>query len=223
MKRGITIAVVAIVVAIAAQAAPNIYRNEKWGFKTTYPTGWIAGELNAGALIVTAVAPPPETGVVCNTTAESIAMTKKMSQSEINKQNQQSFPPQFWLSNVYNSFSNIAFERSGQRNHPSGISVQEAIASFDTVEAGQTFRGKAHTTIFITPGTTHSMTCLTLDAKFEKYRKDFATTIDSFRKERGGLSADANAAAPSVVNVMNLDMQHLVGDAAASIGKISSK
>lgn len=209
MLKRLAIAAVALVSVASAVAAPNTYRNEKWGFSAVYPAGWIVGELNQGALAVTAIAPPPEVGVTCNTTAESIAMTQKMTQTEINKQNTEPFPPQFWLTTVYNRFANIAIERSGQRVHPSGISVQESIAAFDTVEGGQTLRAKAQTTIFITPGTTYSMTCITLASKFEKYRKDFASTIDSFRKGRGDLSADVNAAAPAVVNVLNLNMTTL--------------
>lgn len=216
MLKAITVAA-ALISAASAYAAPNIYRSEKWDFNTTYPAGWIVGEMASGPIVVTAIAPPPEVGVSCNTTAESIAMTNKMTQSEINKQNQEPFPPQFWLSNIYNTFSNITFERSGQRSHPSGINVQEAIVSFDVTEGNQTARLKAQTTIFIAPGTTYSMTCITLDAKFEKFRKDFAATTESFRKGKGGLTADANSAAPSVINVMNLDMTRLAGGAAAGV------
>jgi hypothetical protein len=217
MLKQFAVAAVAALSIGSALAAPNTYRNEKWGFNAVYPAGWIVGEMNQGALAVTAVAPPPEVGVTCNTTAESIAMTKKMTQSEINKQNSEPFPPQFWLTTVYSRFADIAIERSGQRIHPSGIAVQESIAAFNTVEGGQTFRAKAQTTIFITPGTTFSMTCITLESKFEKYRKDFAATIDSFRKGRGDLSADANAAAPSVVNVLNLELTSLASGAAEGL------
>lgn len=217
MLKRLAVAALAALTVASALAAPNAYRNKKWGFNAVYPKGWIVGELNQGAVVVTAVAPPPEVGVTCNTTAEAIAVTQKMTQSEINKQNNDPFPPQFWLTTIYSSFSNIVFERSGRRLHPSGIAVQESIAAFDIAESGQSLRAKAQTTIFITPGTTYSMTCITLAPKFEKYRKDFAATIESFRKGRGDLSADANAAAPSVINVLNLNLTGLAGGAADGV------
>lgn len=175
--------------SVAAWAAPNAYRNEKWGFSNVYPDGWIVGEAPSGTPVVSAIAPPPERGVACNTTAEKFATTSNMSQSDINKANNVAFGLPWWLGNVYQRFSDIKFEKNEQRIHPSGISVQEAIATFNTVEGGKTFRTKAHTAIFFTPGKTYSTTCLTLEDKFAKYRNDFAKTIDSF-ETRGGLSAD---------------------------------
>jgi hypothetical protein len=213
MLKFISAAALAAAFAVSSWAAT--YKNSTWGFTASFPDGWLIGEMQ-GPLVATALAPPPESGVLCNMTAEKIALTQKMTQSEINKQNSEGFPPQWWLTNVFSTFQKVTFEKTGQRIHPSGISVQESIAALDVLEGGQTFRAKGHTVIFITPGVTYSMTCLTLETKFETYRKVFASAIDSFRKG-GGLSADLNAAAPAVINVLNLDIQSLGGAASDGV------
>lgn len=163
-------------------AAPAVeIKNAQWGFRSTYPAGWVVQQGSTGPIYVSAAPPAPETLVRCNTTAETVAETQVISQARLNAGLSTPVPPEFWSQQVFGRFQKVKVESNGSRLHPSGVQVQEAVVSYDDLVSGKTVRGRTSTTIFVTPGATFSLSCNAQVEKFTKYKTDFAAIVASFR------------------------------------------
>jgi hypothetical protein len=196
--------------ASVAAAASNEVTNSQWGFRTTYPASWVVQQGTAGPIYVSAAPPAPETLVRCNTTAEKSDETRTYTQSKLNEGLGQSMGADFWSKQVFGRFQNVQIESHASRRHPSGIQVQQAVASYDDQVQGETVRGRTSSTIFVTPGATFSISCNAQAGKYAKYKNDFAKLVDSFRLSDTN-TVDAGATASPVAFSSTLKTEAAAG------------
>lgn len=182
---------VAASILLAGSAAAETVVNDQWGFAIDVPAGWEVRQGVGGPVYVEAVPAAPEMQVICKATAAKVPTTEKMSQEDINKEvaNESIWSEDFWRGVVYQKFNNVEFESHGVRAHPSGIPTPEAVVTYDDTTVSPMVRAKTRTVVFITPGATFSVSCNAIVEKFERYRQNFASIIDSFRLKRDIIAA----------------------------------
>jgi hypothetical protein len=171
-----------VLVAPAAHAVEmTVVKNQQWGFSAAYPKSWTVQQGTVGPVYVQGSPPPPEQLVNCNTTAGKVPETIGLTQAQINAQLAAPVGEEFWLKTVYAQHADVKLASQVSRKHASGLQVQEAFVSFTQTLGAVPLRVRTRTTIFVTPGSTFSISCNALDEKFDKYKKEFAAIVESFR------------------------------------------
>jgi hypothetical protein len=172
---GLTVATLAI--AAAAYAAE--FRSKTWGFTTTYPETWIYREFPQELVTVRAI--PKDVQLVnCNTTANEEKNTATFKQDELNTLLAKPMGKLEWAQ-IYSRFTNVDVQRTGNKLHPSGVRVQEAVATYDEALGETVLRVKTWTTLFVTPGVIYSISCNAIIDRYDAYQPDFNKIVESFR------------------------------------------
>jgi hypothetical protein len=170
--------------AVAAPAADReTVTSQRWGFELTFPVRWDPKVLTEGSVAITASV-RGSAGVTCTAHAEKVPDTAAMTQAQINAEAQGSLDEAWWTQSVFGGMSGLIIESRTSRAHPSGIHIPEAVASVPAKDP-KDGRIKLAAAIFITPGTTFSVSCGARAADYPLYERDFRMIVDSFRLTAG--------------------------------------
>lgn len=180
MKRMIVTAIVALAAGVAAFAAPEASRNDKFGIEVTFPDKWIVA---TGEEPVVLVSRSTDMVALANCVAigEAIAGTRAMTQDQINQGLTTPFGEAFWRQVYANAGLSAEVKSHGARSHKSGLTIQEAEFELGKPGGAPDAKMTVRQAIFVRPGLTVTLACGARSALYGKYKSTLSAVVDSVR------------------------------------------
>lgn len=180
MVRGWAAMAVGLAASVAAWAAVDASRYDRFGLAVTFPEKWIVGSGEEPVLLLSRSTDPVSLAN-CVATGEEVSATRAFTQQQINEGLAAPFGEDFWRQIYTTANMTPDVKAQGARLHASGVMIQEA--QFDLSKTGSAPETKMsiHQAIFVRPGATISVACSARAIAYPNQKAMLSAVIESVR------------------------------------------
>lgn len=204
MRSTLTVCLTALALgAVAAQAAPAVYKDPEARFVVTVPDGWTTKRMNAEHLALAIAAPDAAPkGGVCYVAVRDMPQTRDAKQDELDEAFTGLITTDFWK-NLFTSagVSNVAIKETGARTqrHRKVFHVVATVTAAD--EKGEAKEATGRQEVHPVPGSLQFVQCVAAKEDYAAVEPQFTQVFASYEPKVNQIVAQAPSARPSVLTL----------------------